>query len=224
MKIKEKKFTFEGIIFDFDLTLADSSKGAIECIQYAFKELNLPIPSSQDAKRTIGLSLSDTFLNLTENKYHGKIKDFSLFFIERANEVMTDLTVLFKETPQVIDILKKHGLMLGIVSTKFRKRIETILRRDNLLDPFNVIIGGEDVSEHKPDPKCLLLAIEKLNIPSSKLLYVGDTVTDAETAKRAGISFIAVLSGTTPSNAFLNYNPYGIIKNISKLQSLIGIL
>jgi phosphoglycolate phosphatase len=224
MKNKEKKYTFEGIIFDFDLTLADSSKGAIECIQYAFKELNLPIPSSQNAKRTIGLSLSDTFLNLTENKYHGKIKDFSLFFIERANEVMVDLTVLFKETPQVIDILKKNGLMLGIVSTKFRMRIEAILHRDNLLDAFNVIIGGEDVSEHKPNPKSLLLAIEKLKIPSSKLVYVGDTITDAETAKRAGISFIAVLSGSTPINAFLNYKPYGIINNISELQSLIGIL
>jgi phosphoglycolate phosphatase len=213
----------EAILFDFDFTLADSLKGVEECVSYGFKKLNLPVPSKIEISKTIGLSLKDTFLKLVGNQYKNKAKAFSQFFIEKADEVMADLTIMFDDVYDVIHILKNHEIALGIVSTKFRYRIESILVREKLLESFDVIVGGEDVKNHKPNPEGLLLAINKANLSFLHTLYIGDSIIDAETAKRAGVSFIPVLSGTTSKESFKNYKILGMLKNISELPRLLGI-
>ena len=58
---------FQAVIFDFDYTLADSSQGAIECINFALTEMGLDCVPAEAACRTIGLSLSETFLTLGEH-------------------------------------------------------------------------------------------------------------------------------------------------------------
>ena len=72
------------------------------------------------------------------------------FFQEKADEVMNDFTHVFKEVPEIMSLLKEQGFSPGIVSGKFRYRIESFLEREKLLDFFKVIVGGEDVVKHKP--------------------------------------------------------------------------
>ena len=208
---------FPVVIFDFDYTLADSSRGVLECINHAFKGMGLPKVAAEDAQRTIGLSLPNILVTLAGREYEGRAGKFSRLFVERADEVMTDQTSVFEEVPKVIRRLKDEGVNLGIVSTKFRRRIEEILGREDLLEPFDVIVGGEDVSRHKPDPEGLLAAIERLGGSPSGSLYVGDSVTDAETARRAGVPFAAVLNGVTPREAFKDYPAYRILDDLDEL-------
>jgi phosphoglycolate phosphatase len=213
---------FQTVVFDFDYTLADSSRGAIECINFALDELGLPPVSAGAARRTIGLSLRDTLVELAGPQRIALAGEFARLFVERADEAMADLTVLFESVPGVIERLRAQGLPLGIVSTKFRYRIEAILEREGLRDAFDVIVGGEDVAEHKPDPTGLLTAIERLGGMPRSALYVGDSVTDAETAKRADVPFVAVLSGVTPREAFLNYPTCGILGSLAELLTVEG--
>jgi phosphoglycolate phosphatase len=208
---------FSVVIFDFDYTLADSSRGVLECINHAFKGMDLPKVATEDAHRTIGLSLPNILVTLAGMEQEGRAGEFARLFVEKANEVMTDLTFVFEEVPGVIRRLKDEGATLGIVSTKFRRRIEEILGREDLLEPFDVIVGGEDVSRHKPDPEGLLAAIERTGGSPSGSLYVGDSVTDAETARRAGVPFAAVLNGVTPREAFKDYPAYKILDNLGEL-------
>jgi phosphoglycolate phosphatase len=208
---------FSVVIFDFDYTLADSSRGVLECINHAFKGMDLPKVAAEDAQRTIGLSLTNILVTLAGREHEGRAGEFSRLFVERANEVMTDQTSVFEEVPEVIRRLKDEGVTLGIVSTKFRRRIEETLGRVDLLEPFDVIVGGEDVSRHKPDPEGLLAAIERLGGSPLGSLYVGDSVTDAETARRAGVPFAAVLNGVTPREAFKDYPAYRILDNLGEL-------
>jgi len=162
-------------------------------------------------------------LNLVGNHHSDKTKEFKSYFIEKANEVMSDLTELFKETPKVIKLLNRNNFKLGIVSTKYRFRIETILRRENILNLFEVIIGGEDVRELKPNPFGLILATKKLNLLPSDVVYIGDTTIDAETAYRAGVSFLAILSGVTLRCAFKGFQVKHFLENISAIPPLLGI-
>jgi len=208
---------FPVVIFDFDYTLADSSRGVLECINHAFKGMDLPKVVAEDAQRTIGLSLPNILVTLAGKEHEGRAGEFARLFVEKANEVMTDQTSVFEEVPKVIRRLKDEGMAIGIVSTKFRRRIEEILGREDLLEPFDVIVGGEDVSRHKPDPEGLLAAIERLEGSPSGSLYVGDSVTDAETARRAGVPFAAVLNGVTPREAFKDYPAYKILDNLGEL-------
>lgn len=209
------------ILFDFDFTLADSSQGVHDCINFALEKMALAPTSYRMACRTIGLSLHETYFVLTGDKNTAKADEFLRWFVERANVVMIDRTQLFETTPGLMHQIRSAGYSLGIVSTKYRYRIESILSRDQLLDPFDVIIGGEDVTAHKPDPESLNLAISRLEVRPTEVLYVGDSVTDAETAQRAGVKFVAVLTGVTHERQFEKFNVFKIIKDLTALPALL---
>jgi phosphoglycolate phosphatase len=209
------------IIFDFDYTLADSSRGVLSCINFALTKLGFPETSYSESCKTIGLSLKETYAALTgEAPENGE--RFVQLFIEQAENVMADMTVMFDETPGVIQALKADGNTLGIVSTKFRYRIETILRRENLLHFFDIIIGGEDVNAHKPDPESLQLALDKLGASAGNTLYVGDSLVDAKTAQNLGVQFAAVLSGVTPDEAFKGYPAVQVLVSVRDLPEWIA--
>lgn len=134
---------------------------------------------------------------------------------------MVEQTHLFESVPTAVESLNRQGVTLGIVSSKFRYRIEAILERAGLRDHFQVIVGGEDVTELKPDPTGLLGAIEKLASSPARSLYVGDSVTDAETARRATVTFIAVLSGVTPRAEFDTHPVQEILESLSELPGFL---
>lgn len=212
------------ILFDFDYTLADSSRGVVDCIEFALRELGLPPVSESDACRTIGLSLPDTLAALAGPQPAAVGAAFARLFVEQADRVMAGKTVLLSGVRETVARLRDFGLALGIVSTKYRRRIEAILRREGLLDAFATIVGGEDVSRHKPDPESLRLAMARLNVGPEETLYVGDSVTDAKAAQRAGVPFVAVLSGTTPREAFGGYDVCAVIEHFEDLtEDLTGL-
>src|SRR6185503_11102912 len=212
---------FRAVLFDFDYTLADSSRGAIECINFALAEMGLERVSAEAACRTIGLSLNETFLSLAEHHEPQRCAEFYRLFVQRAEEVMSDLTVLYDSVPATIRALRQRGLSLGIVSTKYRRRIHQVLEREALLDGFDVVIGGEDVVQHKPHPQGLFEAMEKLECSPASVVYVGDSVVDAELAKRAEVPLIVVLSGVTPLSDFDDYSPLATLESISALPEFL---
>lgn len=134
---------------------------------------------------------------------------------------MVGMTSIFPSVPAVLEELVRRGLVLGIVSTKFRYRIQEVLQREGLSGHFEVIVGGEDVSAYKPDPSGLLIALDALRHSSRDSLYVGDHSIDAETARSAKVPFIAVLSGTTPREQF---EPLEVICILEDLGELTGVL
>ena len=96
---------------------------------------------------------------------------------------MHGLTIIYPWVAETVQALRVTGRRLGIVSSKYRYRIERILAEGGLASHFEVIVGGEDVSRHKPDPAGLLLALQRLGLPAADVLYVGDHPVDAEAAE-----------------------------------------
>ena len=209
------------IIFDFDYTLADSSQGVIESVNYALIQLGLPQATPEKIRSTIGLSLPATLAELAGRQYAGLSDEFSRFFIQRADEVMVNRTVVLKGVPETLRMIKGQGYSTGIVSTKFRHRIESILGREGLLQWFDIIVGSEDVSVHKPNPEGLLTAIKRLGNRLEDSLYVGDSVVDAQTASRAGVRFAVVLSGVTPLEHFSPYRVDRILHGLADLPPFL---
>ena len=100
----------QAVIFDFDYTLADSSHGAIECINFALAEMGLDHVSAEAACRTIGLSLSETFLTLGEHHEKDRCEEFHRLFVQRAEQVMAKLTVLYESVPATVEALRERRL------------------------------------------------------------------------------------------------------------------
>ncbi len=212
---------FNSIIFDFDLTLADSSDAIVTCMNYAFRKMNIPQAEPEIIKKTIGISLPETFRLLTNIDDPDRTLEFRKFFREKSNQIMVDMTEVFENVPVVLKQLKTMGFRLAIVSTKYRHRIEDVLRRDGLLDYFELIVGGEDVENHKPDPEGLLVALQRLAENKTNVVYVGDSLIDAQSAQSAGLDFIAVLSGNTSAVDFNGHRPLKIIRNLDELPLIL---
>lgn len=205
------------LIFDFDYTLADSSKGAVECINYALESMGETARSWDDCCATIGLSLSEAHRLLTKNDNPEDAALFHRLFVEKADQIMALNTELYGGVKDLICLLNSSGFLLGILSTKFRYRIHQILDRYDLLGEFSVIVGGEDVGKSKPDPEGLYQLLSKISVKPEHAVLVGDSLTDAETAQRGCIDFVAVLTGTTSADQFAPYSPKAVLKSVLEI-------
>lgn len=214
----------KAIIFDFDYTLGDSTNGIVMSINYALEQLGCSTRSVEDIKKTIGLSLKETYFALTTNNDLNKADKFADFFKEKADEVMVDNTQLYVGVKDVLIRLKETGYATAIVTTKYHYRIEQILSKYAANDLIDIIVGAEDVKVEKPNPEGLLWTINHLGIKKEDALYIGDSLVDAQTAENAGVEFAAVLTGTTTRENFSGYKCMYVGENIADVFNHILIL
>ncbi len=209
------------MIFDFDLTLVDSTKAVAACVDFALGKLGYPPVTPDVVRGTIGLDLDATFEALTGETGGDARSRFRDLFIQRADQVMVARTELMEGAQSAIVRLREAGARLAIVSTKYRYRIEAILHRHGLGDHFATIVGGEDTGAHKPDPEGLVLALGALGLGGPEAVYVGDHVVDAEAAMRASIPFVGVLSGTRSPADFGRFPHVGVLSGVSELPPFL---
>ena len=204
-------------IFDFDYTLADSSKGIVLCFKHVLKEHGYTNVSDEEIKRTIGMTLENSFTALIGETDKEKLSNYVKIYVNKADTCMTDNTLLFPETAEVLKSLKVSGNKIGIVSTKFRYRIKEVLEREFDDDLIYVVVVGEDVITHKPSPEGLLFAIKQLNSDKNNCLYIGDSTIDAAAAKAAGVDFYGVLNGATTREELEKYPHIIIAQDLTDL-------
>jgi phosphoglycolate phosphatase len=213
---------YHTLLFDFDYTLVDSSRPCAECINFALQQMGFPAVPFETACRTIGLSLPDTFEKLVGLKDPDQKADFARLFIVKAEEVMVEWTRMMDPVPDLLPALKQKGMRLGIVSTKYRHRMVSILNREKLTSYFDIIIGAEDVQQFKPHPEGIRKALQALGADGQSSLYIGDSPTDARTAAHAGIDFMAVLTGTTTADEFRAFRPMAILPHLGELTEWLN--
>lgn len=205
---------FDTIIFDFDLTLADSSKGILQCFKHTISNFGYAIPDDTSIYNTIGLTLEQAFCVLCDVHDEQKLGEMKKVYVKKADEIMVKLTEFYDGVIDGLKALKNNGFKIGIVSTKYRYRIEDSFKKEMDTPCVDVIIGGEDVKVHKPDPSGLELCIKRLNSKKQNTLYVGDSFVDAQTAENAGVAFGGVLTGSTTEDVFKTYN-FAMLKDNS---------
>lgn len=203
-------------LFDFDYTLADSSRGIVKCFRNVLNRHGFSSVTDYEIKRTIGKTLEESFSILTGEKDLNVCLSYKAEYGKEADIYMTDNTFLFPETANVLTQLKEHGANVGIISTKYRFRINDLLNR-HIPGVLDIIIGGEDVTEAKPSPQGLLLAIQRLGVEKESVLYLGDSLVDAETAAKAKVDFAAILHGMTTQEEFLPYPHVAISPDLNFL-------
>lgn len=204
-------------LFDFDYTLADSSRGIITCFRNVLIRHGYTEVTDDEIKHTIGKTLEESFSILTGVTDTRQLADFKAEYRKEADIHMTVNTVLFLETKSVLTALKDGGAQLGIISTKYRFRIKELLDRHFPEGFIDIIVGGEDVKEAKPSPEGLLLAIRQLHTTKAETLYIGDSTIDAEAAQAAGIDFAGVTHGVTTAKELSKYPHLKIMSSLEEL-------
>ena len=84
---------------------------------------------------------------------------------------------------------------LGVVTGGSGPRVRADLARGGITGSFEVVVTADDVREPKPAPEGLQLALRTLDVAPHQALYVGDTESDYDFSRAAGVVFVAVASG-----------------------------
>jgi len=78
---------------------------------------------------------------------------------------------------------------VGVCSLNCEAAVEAALDRHGLAKYVNAVVGRDTVHEQKPDPSPLLAAIDRMSATSVSTVFVGDSESDEEAARRAGVPF-----------------------------------
>lgn len=208
---------YKAYLFDFDYTLADSSRGIVKCYREVLNKHGYTNVTDEEIKRTIGKTLEDSFALFTGVEDARFLAGLKKEYVAAADRIMTDNTVLFPETAEILKRLKERGAHVGIISTKYRYRIKECLDRNSVSDNVDIIVGGEDVSAAKPSPEGLCNAMSCLGVEAGDALYIGDSTVDGETAFRAGVDFAGVLHGVTTRDELAAFPHVAIMSTLSDL-------
>ena len=204
-------------LFDFDYTLADSSRGIVMCYRNVLERHHHTGITDETIKRTIGKTLQESFSIMTGITDADTLEMYRKEYVKEADTHMTANTFLFPETIEVLTRLKTNGAKLGIISTKYRYRIMELLGKKLPENFQDIIVGGEDVQHPKPAPEGVLFAIGHLGCRKEDVLYVGDSTVDAETAQAAQVDFAGVLHGATTYDELAAYPHVAIMKTLAEL-------
>lgn len=208
---------YKTYLFDFDYTLADSSKGIVICFRNVLSKHQFTNITDEAIKRTIGKTLEESFNILTGITDSEQLAKFRQEYRLESDIHMNANTIIYPDTVYTLKGLKEKGFRIGIISTKYRFRILSFLENHLPEEFFDVIVGGEDVRNAKPSPEGLYFALEQLGSNPKETLYIGDSTVDAKTALNAGVDFAGVLSGMTTSQELERYPHQFIFNKLSEL-------
>lgn len=208
---------YRAYIFDFDYTLVDSSRGIVKCFRTVLERNGYTAFTDMDIKRTIGKTLEESFSILSGVTDAEVLAAYKAEYVKEADLHMTVNTFFFPETIEVLKALKRQRAVVGIVSTKYRYRILDMFEQHGESALVDFIVGGEDVKVAKPAPEGLLHAITLSGQQKQDVLYLGDSVVDAQTAQAAGVDFAGVLHGITTREELEAYPHCGILESLFPL-------
>ena len=192
---------YKAYLFDFDYTLADSSRGIVKCFRNVLERHGYKGIEDFTIKRTIGKTLEDSFSILTGVTDASVLETYRKEYVKEADQYMTVNTFLFPEVADTLLALKKQGAKIGIISTKYRYRIMELMGQ----------------TAHKPSPEGLCLALEKLDVQAEDTLYIGDSIVDAETAQAGHVDFLGVLHGMTSREELEAYPHVEVVADLKAL-------
>ena len=212
---------YQAILFDFDYTLGDSTEGIVLCTNTALKAMGLPERDWDTIRTVIGLSLPEKYRKLTGDADPGRAQRFTDLFIEAADRNMTLTAEFYPYSIKMLKAFRRDEIRVGVITTKYRRRIVEILDKYNEPDLLDIIIGGDSVKRPKPDPEGILKAMSELNVPARNVLYIGDSEVDAQAAQSAGVDFVGVLTGMVGRDVLSRYPNRAIIDSLEYLPDVL---
>ena len=208
-------------LFDFDLTLVDTTAVIVKCFHKTMAAMGFPRKNDKNLARLIGLPMNEAVGIALNTQDKDLIDRFCHTYTEIADRYMTAGTHFYPETLPALQKLRENGAKIGIVSSKTASRIDEKLQKSRCQHLIDHVIGCQEVATHKPDPEGLLKALAYFGVPKEDTLYTGDHLVDAQAAEAAGLDFAAVLTGNTSSYAFQSLPHRAIVPDVGHIPHII---
>ncbi|MCL1068156.1 HAD-IA family hydrolase [Shewanella olleyana] len=196
---------YQLVIFDWDGTLMDSIGKIVDCMQSVAQELSLLVPSEQQVRDIIGLSILPAMEKLfpdNADKYDDLLEAYKNYYLN----INSTPSPLFEGIESVLTQIQAAGHTLAIATGKRRAGLDRMLAETGLGQYF-VATRSADEAESKPHPSMITSLLEEFNVPPEQAVMIGDSKLDIAMANNAGVSSIAVTYGAHSLEDLLSQNP-----------------
>ena len=186
--------TYQAIMFDIDGTLTNSQPAYAKVMGQVLSEYGKPFTVA-DAQATFPMAAEQAMAHL------GIAADDFDHFQARYEAVMAEHYQDITLYPGISELLAKlpAHLKLGIVTSQRRNEMETGMAQYDFMPKLDVTISADDTPKRKPDPLPLLTALERVGVAPDEALFVGDSLSDEQTAAAAHVDFGLAVWGMDPN-------------------------
>lgn len=189
------------LVFDLDGTLADTARDLIATLNVLLTREGLPAVAPAAARDLVGAGaqalIERGFALHNAPLSPERIQPMVAEFLAHYEAHIADETCLFPGACAALDRFRDAGFRLAICTNKPERLARLLIDRLAVADRFDAICGRGSFLVHKPDPQMLHLTVAMAGGDPARMIMVGDSRTDVDTARNAGAPVIAVDFGYT---------------------------
>ena len=222
----KQKFT---ILFDLDGTLVDTAPDLMHAHNHVMQKFGLPTKSLADIKNSVGQgagaligrsiwSQAKKELTSINEKVKNKMTDEFLLYYEKN---ILNESKLINGVKNFLNWSKKKNISMAVCTNKTEHLAVDLLKKIGIYDYFDYVAGYNTFEYCKPDPRHLTTVIEILDGDLKKTIMIGDSETDANAAKEAGIPVILLEDGYTEKNTSEIYHNH-LIRDFVGVEKIVS--
>ena len=218
------------LLFDLDGTLVDSAPDLTLAVNRTLKDLNRT-SFDQDtihhwvgngAKVLISRALSGS-ATIDSQLDESLVQDALAIFLQHYQQCLCIESVLYDDVQAGLFALKAAGFRLAVITNKPEIFIQPILTGLGIANIFELLIGGDSLTEKKPHPAPLNYALAQLNVSASQCWMIGDSKNDILAAKAANIDSIGLTYGYNYGEDIAHYKPQHCFDSFKELLTLFKL-
>lgn len=218
---------FPTVIYDLDGTLIDSAKDMQVAVSNVLIDHGLPAVTQDDVRFFMGQGSKVTMAKAFA-KYGKTLDDEALSavtreFVRYYEADPISHTVAFAGVADVVAGFARLGLKQGVCTNKFETPSRMILEHLKLMPPIADVAGADTFPVRKPDPRHILMLVERMGGDPKRAVMIGDSIHDVEAAHAAGLPAVLVSWGYTVKPAS-ELGAEAVIQQFADLPKALGTL
>lgn len=210
------------ILIDLDGTVHDPAPGIVGSVQYALRELGLPVPPAPDLHWVIGPPLRVVFPQIGV-KADDVERAVQLYRVNYRGGAMYD-AIVYEGVPDALDTLREMGARLIMATSKPHPFAKPIMEKFGLAGRFAAIHGAELDGTRDDKAELIRYIIETEGVDPGRAVMVGDRKFDCLGASKNGIPTVGVLWGYGTAEELREHGAVHLAETPSDLARLIRII
>jgi len=217
------------ILFDLDGTLVDTAPDLMRAHNHVMSKFGYPTKSTEEIRNLVGQGagamLGRSIWGQAKKEF-GRVqnervkKEMIKEFVDYYGKNIVNESKLINGVKDFLVWSKEKKISMGVCTNKQEHLAIDLLKKIGIYDFFEYVAGHNTFDYCKPDPRHLTSVVEILDGDLKKTLMIGDSETDANAAKAAGIPVILLEDGYTEKNTTEIYHNH-LIKDFVGIEKIV---